>query len=85
MRSRIKEWDNRKERRINGRYNGWTRRVIWYEGDCLGTGGPDIRLAFEDEEGKFNSYFTDMRKAQKAYDAFRNDGVSAMTAAAMKG
>jgi len=26
-----KSWDNRGERRVNGRYRGWTRRIQWLE------------------------------------------------------
>ena len=57
-RSLLKSWDNRRERRINGRYNSWNRRVRWYEDDL------SIRLCFEDEVGLYNKVYN--RKLQEA-------------------
>ena len=76
MRSPVKSWKNVNERRVGPRrsYNGWTRRVTWYEGPPN-----DIRLRFEDEEGKINAYYTDKAKAQQDFDAFSRGELSTAT------
>lgn len=70
-RSPVKSWKNVAERRLGKRksYNGWTRRVIWYQ-----AGTNDIRLQFEEIgegiEGKRNRYYTDKDKAEADFKAF---------------
>jgi hypothetical protein len=74
MRSQVKSWDNRKELRgKGGRYNGWTRRVTWYEGPDPS----DIRLRFEDLEGMTNRFYKTKEAAQADYDSFRNGATTA--------
>jgi hypothetical protein len=57
MRSKHKSWQNQRP--------GWTRRVTWYAGDA------DVRLRFEDGDGKTCRYYRTAEEAQKDYDAFR--------------
>jgi len=66
MRGLHKSWDNRKELRIKGRYNGWKRHVRWYQ-----DGPNDIRLNFENEDGTYNRFYTDPEKSQADWDAFK--------------
>lgn len=68
MRRKLKTWDNRRDRRVKGRYNGWDKRVTWYE-----DGIDDIRLEFEDETGIQNKFYKDPDLAQFDWDAFKEE------------
>jgi hypothetical protein len=58
MRSKYKSWQDKR--------SGWSRRVIWYEGDPN-----DIRLKFEDPDGVQNRFYNNKDDAQRDYDCFR--------------
>ncbi len=67
MRSKLKEWDNRKELRIGKQktYNGWNRRVQWFQGDN------DIRLKFEDTDGIVSKFYKSKEDAQRDWESFK--------------
>jgi hypothetical protein len=69
MRGLVRSWDDRKQRRLHGRYNGWVRRIRWYEGAA----GDGIRLQLEDAEGTANLWYPSGggAAAQQDWDAFK--------------
>ena len=69
-------WDNRKERRINGRHNGWTRRMRWY---CASWSEreKDVRICFDDEFGLAHKVYGDRKDdAERDWNDFRNKALT---------
>lgn len=72
MRGLIRTWSNAQRSTAKSRYKTWTRRARWYED----ASGNDIRICYEDEEGKVNVYFKDREIAEKSLKDFKDGAVS---------
>lgn len=69
-----KIWDNREQLRKGGRYNGWDRRVRWYQGAI--TDSVYVRLRFEDKDGSVTREYATKEGAQTAWDDFKKGNLT---------
>lgn len=68
MRHLHKSWQDKRP--------GWTRRVRWYESEVPNA---NIRLCFEEGDGRINRIYPDYVSAQADFNAFVNRQTSVLS------
>lgn len=73
MRSLMREWKavRNPDGTMQGVRHTWTHRARWYDS---GSGGTNIRLQFEDDEGIHNHYPDTYDDALELWDRFKKTG-----------